>query len=227
MTARTILTLANGRGIDLLNPRAEDISFEVIAEHLAKENRYNGATRGIVYSVAQHSVHCAEAALETTKDETLAAYLLCHDMHEAFFGDDTTPKKKALGSIVESFGALAQHIDEAFGVLTDRMDAVIHEAAGLPWPVSPERQAQIHHIDRALLATEWRDLMQCPQPFVFEVPPLAFTTIKPWPWGMAKVEFMQCCVNLLPAMQARRREALRRVSPAATEHNRFPQVRMT
>ncbi len=34
-----LLTLSNGRHIDLLNPRASDIDFGSISEHLAKENR--------------------------------------------------------------------------------------------------------------------------------------------------------------------------------------------
>ena len=76
MTAATVLTLSNGKGLDLLNPRAEDIDFAVIAEHLAKENRYNGATKNRCYSVAEHSVRCAMAALNACGDRRLAAYLL-------------------------------------------------------------------------------------------------------------------------------------------------------
>jgi len=200
LNPRTTLTLASGTGIDLLSPKVEDISFSVICEHLAKENRYNGATRGVAYSVAQHSVHCAEAALDATGDDTLAAYCLCHDMHEAFFGDDTTPKKRALGAIIESFGVLARHIDEAFALLTLGMDEAIHQAAGLPFPMTAERQKQVHHFDRALLATEWRDLMKCDPPYDFGVGPLP-VAIKPWPWAMAKMEMMQMCRSLLPGLR--------------------------
>ncbi len=56
----TTLTLANGVNFDLLNPVAADVSFEVICEHLAKANRYCGATPGAVYSVAQHCSLVAE-----------------------------------------------------------------------------------------------------------------------------------------------------------------------
>lgn len=206
----TTLTLSNGHGIDLLNPRAEDISFEVIAEHLAKENRYNGATRGVTYSVAQHSVHCAELALAETNDEALAARLLLHDGHEAFFGDDVTPKKKALGVIVATFGVLSRHIEDSFAVLTNRMDAAIYEAAGLPWPDDLDMKARIHHYDRLLLATEWRDLMRVPTPVDLGSDPHPTFTIKPWPWGMAKVSFLDMALQLLPAMKRARRESLMR-----------------
>jgi hypothetical protein len=54
MNPRTVLTLADGRNIDLLNPQASDfVTLDWAAEHLATENRYNGATPGICYSVAQ------------------------------------------------------------------------------------------------------------------------------------------------------------------------------
>lgn len=44
MSAATILTLANGRGIDLLYPKVSDVHWPSYAEALAKENRYNGHT---------------------------------------------------------------------------------------------------------------------------------------------------------------------------------------
>jgi hypothetical protein len=41
-----------------------------------------------------------------------------------------------------------------------RIDAAIHEAAGLPYPVPLEIQRAIKHADRVLLKTEKRDLMR-------------------------------------------------------------------
>lgn len=175
----TILTMSNGHGIDLLNPKASDIDFKVIAEHLAKANRYCGATLGISYSVAEHSVRCADAAFQSTGDKDMAKYLLCHDMHEAYLGDDTTPKKRAIAEIAAaSFGTLAVNVMSAFNAVTDRFDIAIHEAAGLPWPPPENLVPQIKHFDRVLLATEWRDLMQCEPPYDFGVDPLP-AVIKP------------------------------------------------
>lgn len=201
MNPRTTLTMANGLGIDLLDPHAEDIDFKVIGEHLAKDNRYCGATRGLCYSVAEHSVRCADAALLATEDAELAAYLLIHDGHEAFFGDDTTPKKWALGQIAAAnFGVLAEEITSAFELLIDRMDIAIHEAAGLTWPPSVAHVAAIKRWDKILLATEWRDLMRCEAPYEFGVQPLP-DIIDPLDWIDAGYEFNRRCEMLLPHLR--------------------------
>lgn len=161
MNPRTILTCANGQGVDLLDPKPSDFSnLEWAAEHLAKENRFNGATPGIVYSVAQHQVEGATEAFEATSDKTLAAYVSLHDVHESLFKDDTTPKKRAFAALAEQrFGVLASEVMATFDELTDRCDAAVHAAAGLAWPPSPEMAAAIKHYDRVMLVTEWRDLM--------------------------------------------------------------------
>lgn len=202
----SILTLSNGRGIDLLAPKASDIDFDVIAEHLAKENRYNGATCGSVYSVGEHCVRGVRAILSETGDYTLAAYFLLHDAHEAFLGDDTTPKKRAIGVVAEeAFGVLASTITDAFDRLTDRLDGAIHEAAGLAWPPSEEIAQQVKHWDLRMFVTEWRDLMgdqQHPDPKAYEgVTPLRGTII-PWStWRSVARSFRRECEELLPAMK--------------------------
>lgn len=161
MSAATILTLSNGKGIDLLAPKAADISFDVLAEHLAKENRYSGATPHVAYSVAQHCVIAADQAFADTNNRELAAYVLLHDGHEAFLKDDTTPKKRALAEVAaREFGVLHEEIMSAFEMLVDRFDAAIHEAAGLAWPAPKDIAAAIKSYDLALFVTEWRDLMR-------------------------------------------------------------------
>lgn len=161
MNPRTVLTLANGRNIDLLNPTAADYGdLAWAAEHLAKENRYNGATPGVVYSVAQHQCEGVNAILRESGDRALAAYFSLHDVHESVLKDDTTPKKRTFAAIAEAkFGVLASQVLSVFDELTDRHDAAIHAAAGLPWPPPPEIAADIKRIDRILLVTEWRDVM--------------------------------------------------------------------
>lgn len=204
MSPRTILTLANGRGIDLLNPRPEDIDWTVIAEHLAKENRYNGATPGIAYSVGQHSVEAADAALHETGDRLLAGYLLCHDCHEHTLKDDTTPKKRALAELAEEeFGILAPQILDAFARLTDRHDVAIHAAAGLPWPPTEEYLAAIKHWDLRMFVTEWRDFMRGIEHPNWEpyrdIDPLP-QRLTCWDWIWAKAMFIARTRQLLPAL---------------------------
>jgi hypothetical protein len=161
MNVRTLLTLADGRNIDLLKPLASDFSdLAWAAEHLAKENRFNGATPNTCYSVAQHLCLGTDAVLMESGDRMLAAYFSLHDVHEALLKDDTTPKKRAFAAIAEEkFGVLATQVLSAFDELTDRHDHAIHEAAGLAWPPDPETLAAIKHFDQVMLVTEWRDLM--------------------------------------------------------------------
>jgi hypothetical protein len=194
----TTLTCADGANFDLLNPRPEHVSFPVIWEHLAKAKRYCGATPGVEYSVAQHSVLCAQAALFGTGSREIAAYLLCHDMHEAYLGDDTTPKKRALAAIMGNFGVLAAAISDSFAMLTDRIDVAIHARAGLAWPPTPEIQAQIRKWDRVMLATEWRDLMGCPPPYEFEEKPIPVVVEPHASWPEARREFESWCNDLVP-----------------------------
>lgn len=209
MTAATILTLANGKGIDLLNPQSSDFAdFDWLAEHLAKEARYNGATPGEIYSVAEHAVRGADAILEQTGNEVLAAYFLCHDNHEAVLKDDTTPKKRAIAAVAqEHFGVLAEQILQAFDLLTYRHDVAIHEAAGLPWPMPPVIAAGVKSYDLIMFVTEWRDLMPGVEhpnwkPYA-EIPPLEHKISSVMVWPDAKRAWLYRAHKLLPALKAR------------------------
>jgi hypothetical protein len=205
MTARTILTMSNGKGIDLLNPGPEDIDFAVLAEHLAKENRFNGATLNQVYSVAEHCVRGTEAILAETGDRELAAYFLLHDAHEAFLKDDTTPKKMALAMVADhSFGHLAGAILDAFNRLTYRIDVAIHSAADLQFAPRSDLQVKIKAWDLRMFVTEWRDLMGDQQhpdwkPYM-AIQPLP-AKICPCDWRDARNAFLDDCYDLLPALQ--------------------------
>lgn len=206
MSARTILTLANGRGIDLRNPQATDIDFAVMAEQLAKEARFNGATPGVFYSVAEHACRGADTILAATNDKELAAYFLLHDGHEHTLKDDTTPKKSAIAEeAAAQFGVLASHVIDSFALLTDRHDKAIHEAAGLAWPPSDAMAKAIKSWDLVMFVTEWRDLMQSvPHPDwgpYQDIAPLG-RPISPWIWTTARDGFLRRCRAMLPVFQA-------------------------
>jgi hypothetical protein len=205
MTLSTILTLSNGKGIDLVDPQPADIDFNVIAEHLAKEKRYNGATPGIEYSVAQHCCIGVDAILADTGDEVLAAYFLLHDAPEAFLKDDTTPKKRALAEIAaRNFGVLSTEIMDAFDMLTERFDIATHEAAGLPWPMPPMIKEAVKAYDLTMFVTEWRDLMRGTKHPAWDeyrgIAPLR-DTINPWTWQTAASAYRARCTQLLPCFQ--------------------------
>ncbi|MES2671585.1 MAG: hypothetical protein V4673_14370 [Pseudomonadota bacterium] len=210
MNPRTVLTLADGRNVDLLHPKPSDFQpLDWAAEHLAKENRYNGATPGVCYSVAQHMCECAALAFRATGDLNLAGYLLLHDVHEALFKDDTTPKKRALAAVAEEkFGTLAAVVMHAFDELTSRCDAAVHDAADLPWPPSPEMVTAIKHWDRVLLVTEWRDLMggvPLPNAEAYaDVAPSTHTIIANEFWETSRDLLLLMWRKFLPALQPER-----------------------
>jgi 5'-deoxynucleotidase YfbR-like HD superfamily hydrolase len=207
MSAATILTLANLRGIDLRNPKASDIDFDSFAEHLAKENRFNGATPGLVYSVAEHLARGVDAILAAMGDHTLAAYFSLHDGHEAVLKDMTTPLKRAIAEeCKEKFGVLAEHVLCAINNLEYRHDVAIHEAAGLTWPMAPPTQLLVKHWDLVMFVTEWRDLMQSathPRPQDYAGLDPIKETIIPWHWQTAKRALLNRWKRLLPSLQGK------------------------
>jgi 5'-deoxynucleotidase YfbR-like HD superfamily hydrolase len=75
--------------------------FGDVAEGLARICRFGGHVPGNPYSVAQHCVIGADAAMEETRDANIAAYFLLHDAHEFVFGDMTTPVAKWLATIAD------------------------------------------------------------------------------------------------------------------------------
>lgn len=211
MTARTILTMSNGKGIDLLDPRPEQIDFASIAEHLAKEKRYNGATPETEYSVAQHCCIGADAMIAAGCTEYEAACFLLHDAHEALLKDDTTPKKQALAAIAsEKFGITSDKVLDTFWLLEWRVDKAIHSAAGIVWPLDtgrpPDRELKklVKRYDLILFVTEWRDLMHnIPHPnwHPYEgIKPLP-EIIKPWSWEVARTGWHNRAQKLFPNLR--------------------------
>ena len=202
MTAATSLQMCHGRLVDLLDIKPADVDFMVIAEHLAKANRYAGATPGVAYSVAEHSLLVSWCAEHFDGDHLLAAYLLLHDAHEAYFGDDTTPRKRAIAVICASFGdGVGHEIERALAAPIERCDAAVHAAAGLAWPPDPCIADRIKHWDRVALVTEWRDLMGgAPVPAGYDdVAPLKSLVLQPLSlWPRAAVMFLRRCAALLP-----------------------------
>lgn len=205
MSARTILTLSNGKGIDLLNPRPEDIDWPSLAEHLGKETRYNGATPDVQYSVAQHSYLGSDAILVDGGTPTEAAYFLLHDAHEALLKDVTTPLKEALSDIAAAYYDIpADNVMSSFDILEHRADCAIFNAAGLKWPMLEDLRSRVKKYDLIMFVTEWRDLMHdVPHPNwapYSGIKPLV-DRIDPLPWAQARAGWMLRAKRLLPSLQ--------------------------
>lgn len=160
----------SGRRFWLLDPRPEDIEIEDIAHGLSRIPRYNGATYGTPYSVAQHSYLTSFLV-----PDWMALPTLLHDAHEAYIGDQTTPWKRAISS---NLNEVESKISEAI-------------ALRFGYEVSDETKNIIKRADNIMLATEVRDLL----PFgvtTYEPsePPLP-NRIEPWSEGMAFCMFVE------------------------------------
>lgn len=87
----------SGIAFELLSPSVEMVHIEDIAHHLSRIARYSGATIGITgYSVAQHSVLCADLIRTWGGDAALQREALLHDAGEAYYGDITHPVQVAM-----------------------------------------------------------------------------------------------------------------------------------
>lgn len=81
-----------GLYVNPLQLRPEDIRVPDLAHHLSQICRYTGACPDH-YSVAQHSVHVAQAMRKRYHDPEAAMAGLLHDAAEAYFNDIASPVK--------------------------------------------------------------------------------------------------------------------------------------
>ncbi|AUK48474.1 hypothetical protein AB6W78_11540 [Pasteurella multocida] len=83
----------SGKYIDYKNPDFNEINITDIAHHLSLENRFMGQASE-AYSVASHSLFCAEIAQYLDYSPYMQLRVLMHDFHEAYVKDIPTPLKK-------------------------------------------------------------------------------------------------------------------------------------
>ena len=111
------------------------ICIEDIAHALSLICRWNGHCTHF-YSVAQHSLHCAEVAKDRGLSILEQFEALMHDATEAYLGDMTTFLKRLLPRYKE---------------IENSVDVVIRKKYGLPSEMSPV----IKEIDLEVLGLEW------------------------------------------------------------------------
>jgi hypothetical protein len=124
----------SGLYINIFDPKPEMIEINDIAHALANVPRWAGHLKRH-YSVAQHSILCAEMASDENK---LAALL--HDATEAFMQDIPTPIKAKLPE---------------YKLYEDVLMKAIAEKFGIQYPFDPE----IKVIDNHMLNIEWEMLV--------------------------------------------------------------------
>lgn len=189
MTRDTVLSgsrgphvfLASGLPFALLDPRPEEVDFAAFVHHLARQNRYCGATP-LPLTVAQHT--CLVAALVPVEARP---YALLHDFHEAVIGDLTTPLKHALRIHAGRRGGAAfDPVEE----ISRPIDAAVHAAAGLAWPPPDSVAEAVARADFTAFLTEVRD---CAPPEMaawarrtWPDAPRSPRQIRPWTWAAAE-----------------------------------------
>lgn len=171
----TIATYSGGK-FRPLEPDPAGILIEDIEHALANSCRFTGHVSRF-YSVAQHSVHCAEM-VEAWGYPWLAFTALMHDASEAYLSDISRPIK-----MQPDFG-------DVYRKYETRLEAAIAERFGLWYPYPDE----IKRADNALLRTEQRDLM--PDLFRHAGDDYYPHAIQPWSPVMAKQRFHEEFVRL-------------------------------
>ena len=139
------IVLANGAEHYLSGIDAAHNHFcpDTLAHHLALINRFTGATQR-PYSVAEHSLLCADIAEHLGLPLVVQLACLVHDYHEAITGDCSYPAKLAVG---HAWAAFEQPIARA-----------LHRQLGLLSTFTAWR-TRIKAVDLVALATERRDLL--------------------------------------------------------------------
>ena len=133
ITPGEIRTYTGGM-VNLTSLTPDQVILEDIAHALSNQCRFSGHTAQF-YSVAEHSILCAEMVPDEMK---LAALL--HDASEAYLVDIPTPLKMMLPQYIE---------------LEAQVMRVISEKFGFAWPL-PEL---VKLADKAMLEQEWQNLM--------------------------------------------------------------------
>jgi len=163
-----------GRQVYPLAMGVEQIDVRDICHSLAMLCRFNGHCTSF-YSVAQHSVHVAEAV--EPKYQRIA---LLHDAAEAYIGDITRPLKPH--TILHPWGM-------PFKVAEDAILDVIYDKFCISPDDVRDSHDQIKHADDMMLATEARDIMAThPEPWETLPEPSPFL-IEPWSPETAEVRW--------------------------------------
>jgi len=164
----TQILTGSGRYLDFAAPTPEMIDAGDIARGLARQGRFAGQTRRF-YSVAEHSVNCAELARQRGMSTELTLICLLHDAAEAYTGDIVTPLKRMLPGLMDVEIAIM---------------CAVWRRYRLPMP-DANTACLLHEIDQTMLATEADQMVQLPpgETKWWGAPIRAQNPDRPWPFG--------------------------------------------
>lgn len=132
------IQIANGHIFHPMDPVADEVHIEDIAQSLSRQNRYNGHSDKII-CVAQHSVNIAWLAEVDHLPTTTQLALLMHDAPEYITGDMISPMKAVLPGFQEIETSIMAVINQRFDL-----------------PIIPHKLMK--HYDNLCLAWEKRDM---------------------------------------------------------------------
>jgi len=186
----------DGSVLDLARPSPAEVDFRDFAGRLSRIARFNGVPQVGAYSVAQHSLHGAQALLAEGAGEMMAALFLLHDAHEALIGDLPTPFQHLLEAVH------GPGVRDSIGKIKTAWDEAIYEAAGLPGPSAWKAswRAVIDGMDRRMMQAEARELLgdQAQRHLGRSLPrPKIAGTIKPWQPVKAEFAFLELLERLI------------------------------
>lgn len=186
----------DGSVLDLARPSPAEVDFRDFAGRLSRIARFNGVPQIGSYSVAQHSLHGAQALLAEGAGEMMAALFLLHDAHEALIGDLPTPFQHLLEAVH------GPGVRDSIGKIKTAWDEAIYEAAGLPGPSAWKTswRTVIDGMDRRMMQAEARELLgeQAQRHLGRSLPrPKIAGTIKPWAPTKAEFAFLELLERLI------------------------------
>ena len=126
-----------------LDPMPEDVCLEDIAQGLSNICRFNGQSM-FFYSIAQHSLTCADLAKRRGYGERIELLALMHDAAEAYVCDMVSPLKAYINGYRD---------------IENKIQDVIYRALNIQPPNLIEKQI-VKGIDLIILITEASVLLQ-------------------------------------------------------------------
>ncbi|MCL2026040.1 MAG: hypothetical protein FWG92_04465 [Leptospirales bacterium] len=137
------ITTFTGEDFTPLAPDVNQIHIKDIAHALSLMCRANGHFVHF-FSVAQHSINCANEAKARELSEKIQLACLLHDANEAYISDLTRPVKKHLAKFIE---------------IEKRLQDIIYNKF-LNSPLSDEEDRHVKQIDDDMLVYEFNALMK-------------------------------------------------------------------
>jgi len=192
----------SGLDVDPLALSIDEVLLEDIAHHLAIINRYNGASSK-PYSVAQHSVKCAQLAEAAKLGPLVAMGALLHDAQEAYLGDVVKPIKSRVFTVPGDHTYHGEGATFEWSEIEGRTLGVVCLGLGI-LPKDTVCLPEVHEIDRVILSYEMKALGFPEEAIPTPPRPTWFHNgleirIRPWGWEMAREAFIASFESLRKA----------------------------